>query len=165
MQRQSECASAHEIENVLTLLASTPREISRIARGLNEQQLHRQPQKDTWSAQEIVAHLRGCADAYGHWINRMLAEDHPTIRYVSPRSWIRKTNYLQLTFKETLKGFSEQRDDLLIVLTKLKPAAWAMGATFTGTVSGRNATVFDYAVRMANHEVRHLDQIRRTIGR
>ena len=94
----------------------------------------------------------------------MLNEDHPTIRYVSPRGWIRKTDYLQHNFEETLEGFSEQRASLLAVLTKLKPAGWARGATFTGTVSGRNGTVLGYAARMANHEAGHLDQIRRTVS-
>jgi hypothetical protein len=162
-QRHAEHASASEIEHVLTLLSGTPREIARIVKGLNEQQLQRQPHKDAWSAQQVVAHLRACADAYGHWINRMLAEDHPTIRYVSPRGWIRKTDYLQHNFSETLDGFLKQRSGLVAVLTKLTSTEWARGASVTGTVSGRNGTVLSYATRMANHEVGHLDQIRRTV--
>jgi uncharacterized damage-inducible protein DinB len=161
--RQAECASTSEIEHVLTLLSGTPRDIARIVKGLSERQLQRQPHTDAWSAQQVVAHLRACADAYGHWITRMLAEDHPTIRYVSPRGWIRKTDYLQHNFSETLDGFSKERSRLLAVLTTLKPGEWARGATFTGTVSGRNGTVLSYAARMANHEVGHLDQIRRTV--
>lgn len=162
-QRQAERASASEIAHVLTLLSGTPREIARIVEGLSEQQLQRQPHKEAWSAQQIVAHLRACADAYGHWINRMLAEDHPTIRSVSPRGWIRKTDYLQHNFSETLDGFLKQRSGLVAVLTKLTSTEWARGASFTGTVSGRNGTVLSYAARMANHEAGHLDQIRRTV--
>jgi hypothetical protein len=126
-QRQAERASASEIAHVLTLLSGTPREIARIVKGLSEQQLQRQPHKEAWSAQQIVAHLRACADAYGHWIVRMLAEDHPTIRYVSPRGWIRKTDYLQHNFSETLDGFSKQRSGLVAVLTKLTSTEWARG--------------------------------------
>lgn len=152
-----------EIQAVLTVLSETPHHIARIARGLSEQQLHRKPAPDAWSAHEIVAHLRACAEVWGHSINRMLAEDHPTIRYVSPRGWIKKTDYLQQSFDDTLRAFSQQRVVLVRRLSKLSARGWARGATFTGTTLGREATVLSYATRVADHEVRHLDQLRRTV--
>ena len=97
--------NASEIRAVLTLLSETPKKIAQIAQGLSEQRLHRRPEVDAWSAQEIVAHLRACAEVWGRSIDRMLAEDHPTIRYVSPRGWIKKTDYLQQNFHETLRHF------------------------------------------------------------
>ena len=144
-------------------MSETPKQIDRIARGLDEQQLHRQPDVDAWSAQEIVAHLRACAEVWGRSIDRMLTEDHPTIRYVSPHGWIKKTDYLQQNFRETLKKFSEQRAVLVARLRKLTSSGWTRGATFTGTTSGRDGTVLSYATRIADHEVRHLDQLRRTL--
>lgn len=134
-----------------------------MAQGLSEQQLHRRPEVDAWSAHEIVAHLRACAEVWGRSIDRMLAEDHPTIRYVSPRGWIKKTDYLQQDFRDTLRGFSEQRAVLVTTLRELTSSGWARGAIFTGTSSGRDGTVFSYATRIADHEVRHLDQLRRTV--
>lgn len=154
---------ASEIRAVLTLLSETPRQIARIARGLSERQLHRQPEAEAWSAQEIVAHLRACAEVWGRSIERMLAEDDPAIRYVSPRGWIRKTDYLEQAFRDTLKGFSERRAELVTTLATLPPSAWTRGATFTGTTLGRGGTVFSYATRIVDHEVRHLDQLRRTV--
>lgn len=93
----------------------------------------------------------------------MLAEDHPTIRYVSPRGWIKKTDFLQQTFRESLKAFSQERAALLKTLGRLAGDEWSRGATFTGTTLGRNATVLSYATRIADHERKHLDQIRRTL--
>jgi hypothetical protein len=50
-----------------------------------------------------------------------------------------------------------------------KPAAdvfdWSRGATFTATTLGREATVLDYAKRIADHEARHLGQLQRTVER
>jgi len=158
-------AKASEVRAVLTVLSQSPKQIARIARGLGEPQLNRRPGTDAWSAQEIVAHLRACADVWGGSIERMLAEDHPTIRYVSPRGWIKKTDYLQQTFRETLREFSEQRNLLIATLTKVSSSGWTRCATFTGTTLGREATVFSYATRMADHEVGHLDQLRRTLNR
>jgi hypothetical protein len=46
---------------------------------------------------------------------KILKQDNPTFRYVSPRTWIRKTNYPDLDFKASL-AFRKQREDLLKVL-------------------------------------------------
>jgi DinB family protein len=161
---QTPGASQSEIRAVLMLLSETPKQIARIIRGCSDPQLHRKPAADAWSAQEVVAHLRACADVWGRSINRMLAEDHPTIRYVSPRGWIKKTDYLQVSFRDTLRAFSDERMVLVKTLTKLTASDWARGATFTATTLGRRATVLSYATRIADHEVRHLDQLRRTVG-
>ena len=158
-------AAESEIRAVLSLLSETPKQIARIVRGRSDQDLHRKPAVEAWSAQEIVAHLRACAEVWGRSIYRMLAEDHPTIRYVSPRGWIKKTNYLKMNFRDTLQAFSQQRVVLIGTLGKLSASDWTRGATFTATTLGRKATVLSYATRIADHEARHLDQIRRTVGR
>src|SRR3954471_22759678 len=112
-------ASGAEIQSLLATLAGTPNEIARIASRRTASQLHRRPLADAWSAHEILAHLRACADVWGRSIGRMLAEDRPTIRYVSPRGWIRKTDYLQLGFHESLEAFSRQRASLIATLEGL----------------------------------------------
>jgi len=154
-----------EIELALTMLASTPRQIARIARGHGDRQLQRQPAPEAWSARDIVAHLRACAEVWGRSIDRMIKEDHPTIRYVSPRGWIKKTDYLEQGFRVSLRAFSESRTALLDNLRALNPAGWSRRATFTGTTLVRDATVLIYARRIADHEVQHLDQLRRTLKR
>lgn len=154
-----------EIELVLEMLSSTPKQIGRIARGYDDRQLHRQPAAEAWSARDILAHLRACAEVWGSSIDRMIKEDRPTIRYVSPRGWIRKTDYLDQGFRVSLRAFSEARDALLDNLRGLETAGWSRSATFTGTTSGRDATVLSYARRISDHEVQHLDQLRRTLTR
>ncbi len=154
-----------EIESVLEMLAETPKEIGRIARGHDDGQLHRPPAAEAWSARDIVAHLRACADVWGRSIGRMIQEDHPTIRYVSPRGWIKKTDYLDEDFRASLRAFAEARSALLDTLRTLDTAGWSRRATVTGTTLGRDATVLLYARRIAEHEVHHLDQLRRTLPR
>jgi hypothetical protein len=144
-------------------LSAAPKEIARMTRGCSERLLHRKPEPDAWSAQEILAHLRACAEVWGRSIERMLAEDHPTIRYVSPRGWIKKTDYLQQDFEGSLKAFSQRRAELVKTLGGLAPGDWLRGATFTATTLGREATVISYARRIADHETGHLDQIQRTV--
>jgi hypothetical protein len=153
-----------ETNQTLTALSNTPKEIARIARSSNDRQLHRKPAPDAWSARDIVAHLRACAEVWGRSINRMITEDHPTIRYVSPRGWIKRTNYLEQGFRNSLREFSQTRAGLVETLSTLDSAGWSRRATFTGTTLGRDATVLSYAKRIVDHELRHLDQLRRTLG-
>ncbi len=148
---------------VLLVLSDMPKQIARMVRGRSDERLHRKPEADVWSAREIMAHLRACADVWGGSIGRMLSEDHPTIRYVSPRSWIRKTDYLQQSFHESLEAFSRGRAALVETLGHLDVTGWSRGAIFTGTTLGRDATVLSYATRIADHEVRHLGQLQRTV--
>jgi hypothetical protein len=153
-----------EIEQVLTLLAATPRRIASTTGGLDRAHLHSQPDPDSWSANEIVAHLRANADVWGKSILRMIAEDHPTIRYVSPRGWMTKSGYTGQEFSASFQAFTDQRDELLHTLRNLAIEGWSRGATFTGTTRGREQTVLSYAQRIVEHEAQHLPQLEDTIN-
>jgi len=151
--------SPAEAENVLRLLAATPRRIASLSRGVEISKLHFSPHQGSWSANDILAHLRACADVWGKSIVEMITQDHPKLRYISPRSWIRKTDYLELEFRRSLKAFTDQRRELLRTLKGLAIKDWSRSATFTATTKGREQTVFSYACRIAEHEDKHCDQI------
>lgn len=57
--------SQPEIRLALQALADTPRLIAQVARGRGDRELHRQPAPDAWSARDILAHLRACAEVWG----------------------------------------------------------------------------------------------------
>lgn len=50
---------------------------------------------------------------------KILKQENPTLRYVSPHTWIRKTNYLDLDCKASFLAFRKQREDLLKILQSL----------------------------------------------
>lgn len=156
--------TAAEIEHMLTVLAETPPRLASLTNGLETARLQTKADQDSWSANDILAHLRSCADVWGKSILAMLAQDHPTLRYVSPRTWIKKTNYLEQEFHTSLQAFINQRNDLLAALKPLAIEGWSRGATFTGTTRGREQTVFKYAQRIADHETQHLDQLVDTLN-
>ncbi len=151
--------SPAETESVLRSLAATPRRIVSLSRGVEISKLHFRPHPDSWSANDILAHLRACADVWGKSMMEMITLDHPKLQYISPRSWIRKTDYLELEFRGSLKSFTDQRRKLLRVLKGLAIKDWSRSATFTATTKGREQTVFNYACRMAEHENGHCGQI------
>ena len=144
-----------ETEQLLHALAETPRRIAAASQGLENAQLHFKPDEKAWSANDILAHLRACADVWGTSIIRMLAEDQPTWRYVSPRTWLRKKDYPELAFSTSFQAFMEQRNQLLQTLATITSEDWSRGAV----INGREQTVFDYAQRLAQHEHEHCAQI------
>jgi hypothetical protein len=148
-----------DIGNILTLLAQTPLRLAEASKGLEKAQLHFKPAEEAWSANDILAHLRACADVWGKSMLKMIEQNHPTIRYVSPRTWIRRTNYTELEFDRSFEAFTNQRNELLQTLKAMKDEDWSRGATFTATTRGREQTVFSYALRLAEHETGHCEQI------
>jgi len=139
-------------EPVLTLLAETSPRIAALTAGLAAAQLHTTPNHDGWSANDVLAHMRACADVWGNCIVAMIAEDKPTLRAVNPLTWIKKTDYLELDFRPSLRSFATQRTDLLAVLEPLPPAGWSRTATVTGAGKVLERTVLFYAQWLARHE-------------
>ena len=152
-------ATPAEIEAVLEQLAAASQRLAMLSRGADDARLRARPSAEAWSANDTLAHLRACADVWGKSIAAMVAREHPTLRYVSPRAWMRKTNTLDQPFPAALRAYASQRAELLQLLRALPVGGWARGATFTGTTKGREQTVLSYAERIANHEAEHLPEI------
>jgi hypothetical protein len=143
------------IPQILTLLAETPRRMTGLTAGLSPELLRTAPDSlkgvslRRAVADEVLAHLRTCADVWGNCIAAMLTEETPTLRAVNPRTWIKQTNYLDLDFPASLGSFTAQRADLLAVLDPLPPDGWSRKATVTGAGKVLERTVLDYAERLA----------------
>src|SRR5262245_29481462 len=108
-----------QIEEYLNLLVQTSRCITKATKGLDEARLKFRSDKEPWSANDILAHLRSCADVWGDSIEAMLAEQNPHVPYRHPRQWIKKTDYLELSFRESFRAFIVQRKKLIKVLKTL----------------------------------------------
>jgi hypothetical protein len=152
------------IEQVLALLAETPPRIAALTAGLPAAQLLVPPEPGEWSANEVLAHLRSCADVWGGCIAVIISEDTPTLRAVDPRTWIKKTDYLEQEFQPSLQAFATQRADLLAVLEPLAPEGWSRAATVIGAGTPLVRTVHTYAQWMARHERPHIKQIARIVN-
>jgi hypothetical protein len=148
-------------DQILTMLAAGPSQIAEFTADLTEAQLHAAPHPGEWSANEVLAHLRSCADVWGDCIVTILNQESPTIRAVNPRTWIHRTNYLEQEFHPSLRAFTAQRADLLSVLESLTPTAWSRSARVTGAGKRLVRSVQSYADWMATHERPHLKQIKR----
>jgi hypothetical protein len=89
----------------------------------------------------------------------MLDEDEPTIRYVSPRTGMRKGWHAANDVATNLRDFRAQRTALVQRLGSLPLGDWARQADFSGTRPGWTQTVFQVAAGIADHEHSHFEQI------
>ena len=152
------------IEQILTMLAAAPARLADLTEGLPPAQLLAPAEPGEWSARDVLAHMRACADMWGKCIAEILNEDRPTIKAVNPTTWIKKTNYRELEFQPSLLAFTAQRAELLAVLKPLAPEAWSRMALVTGAGKPLERTVYTYAQWLANHERPHIQQIERIVN-
>ena len=148
-------ATLAEVQEYLKLLGETTLRITSITRHVDESRLRAKPGRDEWSANDILAHLRSCADVWGNQIDKMIAKDNQKLPYAHPRQWIKKTNYRELPFNESFQAYKAQRRKLLKMLKELSFEDWERRAT----IKGREHTVFTHVRRMARHEDVHCDEI------
>jgi len=148
-------ATPSEIEKYLRIISETPQQIEQAAKGLEEARLQFKANAKSWSVNDILAHLRSCADLWTHSIYAMLAENEPMFSDIDERKWAKVTRYAELPFKESFQAFSLQRENLLRVLKALPFESWERSAI----IFERKHTVFSQVRRMAKHETEHCEQI------
>jgi hypothetical protein len=148
-------ATPAAIQDYLGQLESVPSIIATCTAGRDEAQLGWSPDPRTWSAVDILAHMRGCADLWTHSIYAMLVDEAPALPLLDERRWAKVTQYNTLDFATSFQAFTLQRSNLVHVLRSLPPESWARSAT----IGGRNLTVFSQARRMVLHELEHCHQL------
>jgi hypothetical protein len=116
-----------------------------------------------WSVSDQLAHLRSCQEVLGGNMLRIVREDHPSWKGISPTA--RQKEYFgPRRFRENFEAFRDLRAELLEVLEPLPPEAWER----TATVSAPPRKVYEnsvlyYGVWMARHERSHLRHIARVL--
>ena len=83
---------------------------------------------------------------------------------MSPRAWLKKTDYPEWEFAPAFAAFATQRAELLAVLEPLPREGWERIARVTGMIG----ETYEYSARyyagwMAGHERAHLKSLPRII--
>lgn len=143
------------------MLEEHPRRIAAATRGVAARRLRTDRILGEWTAVDVLAHLRACADARGDVIPLILDGRHPTLRAIDPRKLIEETDYRELDFATSFRAFARQRARLARLLRSLPRDAWSRSATFTGFGTPRARSVLFYAGWVARHERAHTRHIER----
>ena len=144
---------------LLRSLAETPARAEAVARHLSAAQLRVSPEPEGWSPNEILWHIRAAADVYSEHVTRILNEDSPRWRHVSPRARMKKSRYDQLPFAESFAALAQQRTDLLAMLGSIAPEAWQRIALVRVGEREWRLTLQERVWRMASHEEIHCAQM------
>ncbi len=144
-----------EIDRYLRLLRDAPEQIAVATAGVDDDRLHQRSPAEPWSVNDILAHLRASADMREKFIADMASGDRATLRYQSPRGWIRKTNYLDVPFAESFAAYSAHRSAWLARLETMPAEDWEGGAL----IRDRPETIASYVRYLTDHETVHCEQI------
>lgn len=145
-------------------LAETAARVEDAGRRLAPDQLIRSPAPGAWSANEILWHIRATADVYGEHIARILHEDTPGWRHVSPRARMRKARYDQSPFAESCAAFVRQRVELVALLEGIAPDAWQRFARVRVEQKEWRLTLHERVRGMAHHEAIHCTQMENVVA-
>lgn len=153
-------------DTILTILKETPLRLESLTERVAVAALHAAPSADEWSVNDVLAHLRACADVWGdYYIATILEQDQPTIKAMNPRTWIKTTDYLEQEFPSSLRAFSKQRRKLLKTLETLSAQDWARTNTLIGAGKPLTQTLLSHADGLARHERAHLRQVERILAK
>ncbi len=151
------------IDEIVGILTSTVPRLDALTMGVPHEWLYTVTDHG-WSVNDQLAHLRACHDVLGGNMLRIVREDHPAWKGISPRAWQKKTDYFEWEFAPAFEAFRAQRAGLLEVLETLPPEVWQR----TATVTVPPGAVYEYSTRyygdwMAGHERAHLKHMARIL--
>jgi hypothetical protein len=128
------------VDATMEILRTTVPRLGELTRGVSQKRLSAVTDYG-WSVNDQLAHLRACHDVLGGNMLRIVREDHPAWKGMSPAAWQRQTDYFEWKFRPAFEVFTAQRVDLLEVLEPLPPAGWGR----TATVSAPPGKVYQYS--------------------
>ena len=168
------------LERRLARLARTPGELDEALRTQGADLLVRRPDPSSWSATEILCHLRDVEELFRIRFHTMLAQDNPKILTLSadpsdlaawgiggavghpldPDRWAEDRLYARDDPGHALSGFRRQRAETLALLHSLSNEKWLRG----GIHSLRGClTLGDWVASLAAHDDNHVDQLLRAL--
>jgi hypothetical protein len=165
---------------VLSRLERTPGEVARAISAAPTAALATRPDPHSWSATEIVCHLRDVEELFQSRFHTILAIEEPTIlafggtpndlrawriggpigHPLDPDRWAAERQYIRNDAHEALAALQRRRREVITVLSALSPTEWQRGGVHPS--QGRLPLV-DWVARLAAHDDNHLDQLRRAI--
>ena len=148
-------------ETIVRGLTETLARVEAVGRALAPEQLVEAAEPGGWSPNQILWHIRATADVHGEHLARILDEDEPRWRHVSPRARMKKTRYYELPFAESCAAFAQQRAELVARLEGVALEAWQRAAlVFVPYYKSEwRLTLHRLVWGMADHEEGHCRQM------
>jgi uncharacterized damage-inducible protein DinB len=138
---------------LLQALASTPIDIARLLRPVDNEAFRWQPAPEEWSAAAVLTHLGQVEKAYRHRLQRIAHEDEPWVPYIHPEVGDSAAN---ARAADLLNAFETERAQTMAFLQELSPGGWQRPAIHE--TKGR--TTMRYLVQdLVDHDIDHTNQL------
>jgi hypothetical protein len=139
------------------LLASSPRKIAALVKGVTKRKLSKRPQPEKWSVTEILAHLADVEIVQGFRMRLILGSDGVPIQGFDQDVWAEYSQYAKHDPALSLQAYLLTRERNVRLLKSLSPELWKRH----GLHSERGKeTVYRVAQMMAGHDINHMRQIK-----
>ena len=149
------------VEEMMAQMEKTPDEFVALIRGKNEAILAKRPDGKNWAAKEIICHLRDTDELFMGRFQAILTIDEPKFSPADADRWAEDRQYLRNDVQEALAAFRRRRGENLKILRGLKPEQWERAGIHA--TRGRE-TLRNWVTLMANHDINHLDQLKRALA-
>ena len=146
----------------LAVQAATAKKLERLVKGVSTAKLRKRPAPDKWSVSEILAHLAD-TEIVGSFRMRLIlgAPGTPIVAF-DQDAWVTSGHYAKRDPHQALQQFRVLRETNLALLKSLTPEQWK----HYGMHSERGQESVEHIVKMfAGHDVNHLQQIQKILGR
>jgi len=141
----------------LEILASTPRQVARLIKGISRTKLAKRPSPERWSVTEILAHLADSELVYGFRVRLILGASGTPIQGFDQDAWAQVSDYAKHDPALSLESLRLNRDRVVRLLKGLPRDAWDR----YGMHSERGKeTVTRVVEMMAGHDINHVKAIR-----
>jgi uncharacterized damage-inducible protein DinB len=148
--------------------------------GQSDASLSRRPAPASWSAKEVVCHLRDIEELFVLRFRSMLAIDEPMFLVLGempddraawgivegdalpldPDRWAEERQYLRNDTERALAALRRRRGETHALLKRLAPERWLRGSIH---VTLGRMTFADWVALIAAHDDKHLAQLRRAL--
>ncbi|NIN70736.1 MAG: hypothetical protein GTO46_02135 [Gemmatimonadetes bacterium] len=145
----------------LEVLAHTPRNIEERLKGIDESILAKRPGEAAWSVKEILGHLGDSEWVYGYRMRTMLSHDAPEIAGYDQDVMVAGMAHNDRPLSMLLEELRRLRGLNLDLYLRTQGPAWERH----GRHSERGAESVGLSIELlAGHDLRHRDQIERTLA-
>ena len=168
---------------VVRCLERMERTVDEVAAAIDDQgdaALSRRPAPASWSAKEVVCHLRDIEELFLLRFRSMLALDEPTFLVLGemppdrtawgiiegdalpldPDRWAEERQYLRNDTGPAIVALRRRRQETLALLGRLGAEQWQRGSVH---ITLGRMTFSDWVALIAAHDDKHLAQVRRAL--
>ncbi len=147
-------------EEMMAKMEKTPEEFAALIRGKDERFLSNRPDGKNWAPKEIISHLRDTDELFMTRFQAMITMDEPKFSLADVDRWAEDRQYLRNDAQQALAALRRRRGEVLNFLRGLKPEQWERAGIHA--TRGRE-TLRDWVTLMANHDLNHLEQMKRAL--